>query len=358
MTIPSASIPARPFLVDAAGTRMYAEAAEASTAVARQLASNASSMAELATRLRSLGPRVIFTCARGSSDHAATYAKYLFETRLGIPTLSHAPSVSSIYGSALGHMQGQPFILVSQSGRSPDLLASAEAATKAGALVIALVNDTNSPLAAKANIVIPLHAGPETSVAATKSYIAMLAAFAGLTGLWARDGAMNAALAELPEALSKAWEADWSAGIEPLAPVGNLYVLGRGLTLGIAQEAALKCKETSGIHGEAFSSAEIAHGPMALVGPDHPVLVFPPLDPAAAGLDALVTTLLARGVTTIVAGEGPRGVTGLPVAKHLHPVTGPIVMIQSFYRMVNALAVRRGYDPDHPAMLRKVTETL
>lgn len=358
MNAPDGPAPSVPPVTDAAATRMYAEAAEASLAVARQLAVNETAIGDLVSRLRALGPKVIFTCARGSSDHAATFAKYLFETRLAIPTLSHAPSVSSVYGSALAHMKGQPFIVVSQSGRSPDLLASADAAAKAGALVIALVNDTNSPLAAQADLVLPLHAGPETSVAATKSYIAMLAAFAGLTALWTEDEAMMAAVAGLPRSLAEAWERDWTAAIDVLAPVRSLYVLGRGLSLGIAQEAALKCKETCGIHGEAFSTAELAHGPMALVGPDHPVLVFPPLDPAVAGLDSLVATLLARGVTTIIAGESDAGTITLPVPRDLHPVTGPIVMIQSFYRMVNALAVQRGFDPDHPAMLRKVTETL
>jgi glutamine---fructose-6-phosphate transaminase (isomerizing) len=341
----------------ASSTRMFAEAAEAASVVARQQAVNAGHLAKLAARLKRLEPSIVFTCARGSSDHAATFAKYLFETHLGIPTLSQAPSISSIYGNALLHMKGQPFILISQSGRSPDLLASAEAALKAGALVVALVNDTASPLAAMAEVVIPLHAGPETSVAATKSYIATLAAIAQLANLWREDAALSEAIERLPDALAAAWEVDWSAGVDMLANVRNLYVLGRGLTLGIAQEAALKCKETCGIHGEAFSIAEVAHGPTALVGPDFPVLVFPPLDNASAGLDAVIKGFAERGAPIALAGEGQRSVIGLPLASGLHPATGPIVMAQSFYRMVNALAVRRGFDPDNPPMLRKVTET-
>jgi glucosamine--fructose-6-phosphate aminotransferase (isomerizing) len=340
-----------------ASTQMFAEAGQAASVIANQLDSNAAPLAALAARLRKLEPRIIFTCARGSSDHAATFAKYLFETHLGVPTLSQAPSISSIYGGALLHMQGQPFILVSQSGRSPDLLASAEAATKAGALVIALVNDMASPLAAMAEVVVPLHAGPETSVAATKSYIATLATFAQLTSFWRKDADLSQALSNLPEVLAAAWEADWSAGVDMLAKAQNLYVLGRGLTLGIAQEAALKCKETCGIHGEAFSIAEVAHGPMALVGPDFPLLVFPPLDSASAGLDAVLKAFAARGAPIALAGDAQPNAIGLPLASGLHPVIGPIVVAQSFYRMVNALAVRRGFDPDNPPMLRKVTET-
>jgi glutamine---fructose-6-phosphate transaminase (isomerizing) len=338
-------------------SRMFSEASEAASVVARQYSANAGTMTNLAARLRRLDPNIIFTCARGSSDHAATFAKYLFETQLRIPTLSQAPSISSIYGGPLLHMEGQPFIVVSQSGRSPDLLASAEAAGKAGALVIALVNDTSSPLAAMAEVVVPLHAGPETSVAATKSYIAALAAFAHLTSAWKADQELAQAIAALPQTLAAAWKADWSAGVTLLAETRSLYILGRGLTLGIAQEAALKCKETCGIHGEAFSIAEVAHGPIALVGADFPVLVFPPLDKATAGMDSVLSTFAARGAQVMLAGEAPNGVTNLPVANNLHPVTGPIAMIQSFYKMANALAIARGLDPDNPPMLRKVTET-
>jgi glutamine---fructose-6-phosphate transaminase (isomerizing) len=338
-------------------TRMFAEAGEAADVVTQQHAANAAPLKALAIRLQELAPNIIFTCARGSSDHAATFAKYLFETHLGIPTLSQAPSISSIYGGALLHMQDQPFILVSQSGRSPDLLASAEAATKAGALVIALVNDTSSPLADMAEIVIPLHAGPEISVAATKSYIATLSAFVQLTNLWRPNPDLDQALIDLPAQLANAWQSDWSQGVDMLANARNLYVLGRGLTLGIAQEAALKCKETCGIHGEAFSVAEVAHGPMALVGPDFPVLVFPPLDKASAGLDAVLAAFNARGAPIAMVGTAQPGVTGLHFAQGIHPVTGPIVMAQSFYRLVNALSVQRRFDPDNPPMLRKVTET-
>jgi glutamine---fructose-6-phosphate transaminase (isomerizing) len=341
----------------AEATLMFAEAAEAASVVERQLLANAKTLSTLAARLRDINPTIIFTCARGSSDHAATFAKYLFETQLGIPTLSQAPSISSIYGGALLHMTGQPFILVSQSGRSPDLLASARAAKQAGAVVIAFVNDTESPLAGMAEVVVPLHAGRESSVAATKSYIATLSAFVQLVRYWRDDAALGLAIDQLSEALRHAWSADWTAGVDLLANAQNLFVLGRGLTLGIAQEAALKFKETCGIHGEAFSIAEVAHGPMALVGPDFPILVFPPLDKAAAGLDTMLSTFAARGAPIVVAEKAQTGTVGLPVAQGLHSVAGPIVMAQSFYRLVNSLAVRRGFDPDSPPMLRKVTET-
>lgn len=337
-------------------TSMFTEAREAADIVAAQHAANAAVITELARRLQKLDAQLLFTCARGSSDHAATYAKYLFETRLRLPVLSQAPSIASIYGAPFLHMRGQPFLLLSQSGKSPDLLASAEAARKAGAFVVALVNDTASPLADAADIVVPLHAGAETSVAATKSYIATLAALSQLVAAMTGDPVHGAANHALAAQLSEAWALDWSLAA-PFRNAGSMFVLGRGLTLGVAQEAALKFKETCGIHAEAFSAAEVAHGPMALVGSGFPVLVFPPHDQAASGLAPLVGDFVARGAEVAVAGGGYPGTTVLPLPGDLFAETAPIVMIQAFYRFVNALAIARGFDPDHPRSLNKVTET-
>lgn len=344
-------------MVSAIQTQMHIEAGQAADVVRHQLAANASLVRDTANFLRVLAPPIIFTCARGSSDHAATFAKYMFETRLRIATVSQAPSISSIYGGPLLNMKDVPFIVVSQSGRSPDLLISAEAAQTAGALVIALVNDTGSPLAQLANIVIPLHAGPETSVAATKSYIASLAAIAHLVALWSQDSDLQIGLRSLDVDLETAFAADWSAAEELFAPAQSLFVLGRGLTLAVAQEAALKFKETCGLHAEAFSLAEVAHGPMALIKPGFPLLVFPPQDKAALGLDALMEKFVARGAHIAMAGAAFPGAVQLPLAKALHPALAPIAMVQSFYALVNAIAVKRGYDPDHPPLLNKVTET-
>ncbi|GAE51979.1 glucosamine-6-phosphate deaminase [Xanthomonas arboricola pv. pruni str. MAFF 311562] len=156
-------------------TLMFREAAQTADVVAAQFARNADTVAALAQSLRDTPPPFVVTCARGSSDHAATYAKYLFETQLGIVTASASPSVGSVYASPL-QLRGALYIVISQSGKSPDLLRNAEAAKAAGARVVALVNVEDSPLAQLAEVVIPLGAGPEKSVAATKSYLASLAA--------------------------------------------------------------------------------------------------------------------------------------------------------------------------------------
>ena len=345
-------------MTSAQNTFMFAEAAEAGAVAGAQQRLNAPLMVELAQRLRALKPRVIFTCARGSSDHAATFGKYLIETRLGIPVVSQAPSISSIYGAPLRHMRNQPFILFSQSGQSPDLLLSAEAARQAGALVIAFINEIGSPLSEIAEIVVPLHAGAEMSVAATKSYIATMCALQNLVAEWTADSIMQKAVEGLPAVLDKAWTNDWSAGVDLFQDAQSMFVLGRGLTFGVAQEAALKFKETSGIHAEAFSIAEVVHGPMALVKSGFPLLIFPPFDQPSAGLDPVVLKFLDRSAKIAVVGLEYNGALSLAMETNLHSSSIPIAMAQSFYAMVNSIAIARGYDPDCPPMLQKVTETI
>jgi glucosamine--fructose-6-phosphate aminotransferase (isomerizing) len=337
-------------------TLMFREAADASAAVSRQFARNAEAMAALGRRLRELEPRAVVTCARGSSDHASTFARYLIETRTGVLTSSAAPSVSSVY-AAQPRLEQAVCLAVSQSGKSPDLLASAQAAKEAGAFLIALVNQEDSPLAAMADALVPLEAGPERSVAATKSFICTLSAIVHLVAEWTRDGELTAALHEAPDLLARAWSLDWSDLGRALEPATNLYVIGRGLGLGVAQEAALKLKETCGLHAEAFSSAEVKHGPMALVEGDFPVLVLAQDDETRAGMADFASGLAGRGANVWAAGLDGTQLGHLPALK-AHPVIGPMLLIQSFYRMANALSLARGFDPDRPPHLAKVTRTL
>lgn len=339
----------------AASTWMFREAAEAAGVVASQFVANRDVLASLAADLRRRPPAFVATCARGSSDHAATYAKALLETRLGIVTASVSPSIGSVYG-VKQQLRDALFIAISQSGKSPDLLRNAEAAREAGARVVALVNVADSPLAALADVVVPLHAGPERSVAATKSYLASLSAILQLVALWSDDFALLDALGRLPDAMRAAWDCDWSLAGDGLVSAHNLFVLGRGLGLGAAQEAALKFKETCGLHAEAYSSAEVKHGPMALVGPGFPVLILAQPDETQAGTLELASEFRARGAQVWLASREQGA--DLPVAAAPHPACAPLLSVQSFYRMVNALSLARGHDPDKPPHLNKVTETV
>jgi glucosamine--fructose-6-phosphate aminotransferase (isomerizing) len=334
---------------------MFSEAAEAPAIVAGQLRDNADLAAQAGNMLAELSPPLTMTCARGSSDHAATFAKYLIERKLGVPTASAAPSVSSLYAARL-KLQGSLCLAMSQSGRSPDLLSTAAAAKSAGARLVALVNDETSPLAADADLALPLRAGPERSVAATKSYVATLSAVLQLVASWSRDDELAVALNGSPDLLARSWELDWPALVEGLKDASSLYVIGRGAGLGIAQEAALKLKETCGLHAEAFSAAEVRHGPMALVKPGFPVLIFRQRDEGAAGIDALATDLVDRGANVLIVGPPQDGATSLP-GLEADPDIEPMLQILSFYRAANALALARGLDPDKPPHLMKVTET-
>jgi glutamine---fructose-6-phosphate transaminase (isomerizing) len=335
---------------------MFLEAAESPRVVGAQLLHNAPLLRELGARLRAQPPRAVVTCARGSSDHAATYAKYLIEAHTQVVTSSAAPSVSSIYDST-ANLRGALFIAISQSGQSPDLLSATRNAKDSGALTVALCNTPASPLMEIVDVAVPLHAGPETSVAATKSYIASLSCIAQLVASWTEDREMLAALPPLPEQLARAWQCDWSAGVATLRDAVNLFVVARGYGLGVAQEAALKLKETCGLHAEAFSAAEVRHGPMALVRAGFPVLMLAQRDDTLAGIEELAAEFAARGAQVLLAGAQASGATSLPTVA-AHAVTGPLLAIQSFYRLANALALARGLNPDQPPHLLKVTETV
>jgi glucosamine--fructose-6-phosphate aminotransferase (isomerizing) len=335
---------------------MLREAREAPAAVARALAANAEPCRALAARLNA-APFAV-TCARGSSDHAATFAKYLFELRLGLVTASMGPSVRSVYASS-PRMRGALFLAISQSGRSPDLVELAKAARGEGAVTAALVNDPSSPLAAVCETVLPLHAGPERSVAATKSLLAAMAIVLQLFAAMRGEAAIVRAIERLPQDLEAASRADWSVAVPLLRAARHLFAVGRGPGLAAAQEAALKLKEAAGLHAEALSAAELMHGPLALAGPDVPVLLFAQRDEAEAGLIQLAQDLQQRRVPLIVA--GPRPIAGAPhlaLAPDIDAHAAPLALIQSLYPLVDAVARARGRDPDHPPHLRKVTETL
>lgn len=334
-------------------TLMEREAGEAAAAVAAMLSANREAFVAIGRRLRTSPPVAVVTCARGSSDHAATYAKYLIETMTGTPTASAALSIASLYDAPA--VAGNRLCLaISQSGKSPDLLAAVEQQRDAGAFVVALVNADASPLSGLADVVIPLSAGVERSVAATKSYIASLAAIAALIAAWAEDAALDTALTALPAQLVQAFALDWSSAVGAFRDATNLFVLGRGYGLGVAQEAALKFKETSGLHAESFSAAEVRHGPMAIVGAAFHVLALGGTDRAAAGVRSVADEFRGRGATVLLADP----VGGDLPAIAAHPAIEPILMIQSFYRMASALALARGHNPDSPPHLNKVTETL
>ena len=335
---------------------MLKEARSAADYVAVQLTRDQDRYAALGARLRTAPPANIVTVARGSSDHAAAYCAYLIMARLGrivaslpmsLVTLNHAPL----------QVRDALAIAISQSGQSPDVVEPIRYFHAQGATTVALVNQADSPLASAAQWSLPLHAGVESSVAATKSFIASLVASALLTAHWQDDAALLNALAQLPDVLRAACACDWSDAVQALTPADRIMVVGRGIGFPLALEAALKCKETCAIQAEAFSGAEIKHGPMALIEEGYPLLMFAIRGPSQAGMLALAAEMRVRGAKVLLAAPEDvveRDLT-LPVAAT--PDLDPIVAIQAFYVMAAQLSAARGMDADRPRHLNKVTKT-
>ena len=335
---------------------MLEEALSAADCVAQQLASDADRYAALGRTLRSNAFASTLTIARGSSDHACNYLAYLIMARLGRVVASLPMSLVTLNKSPLV-TRNTLAIAISQSGQSPDVVDPVRYFRDGGATTVALVNDTGSPLAQAAEWSMPLRAGQERSVAATKSFIASLVAGARLVAQWQNDAGLQGALEALPAALHEAARSDWSAAIEVLAPARNIMVVGRGIGFPVALEAALKFKETSALQAEAFSGAEIRHGPMALIEEGYPLLIFATRGPAQAGLLQLAEDMRARGARVLLAAPhdvASRDLT-LPVAGT--PDLDPVVAIQAFYVMAAQLAAARGMNPDAPRHLSKVTRT-
>jgi glucosamine--fructose-6-phosphate aminotransferase (isomerizing) len=335
---------------------MLQEALSASECVALQLSRDQDRYAELGRTLRSTRFHSAVTVARGSSDHASSYLAYLTMARTGHLVTSLPMSLITLYKSPI-KASDTLAISISQSGQSRDVVEPIRYFREGGATTVALVNDADSPLAQAAEWTMPLHAGKEQSVAATKSFITSLVAGARLVAEWQDDAELKDGIAALPEALANAARADWSSAIEVLVPARNIMVVGRGISFPVALESALKFKETSALQAEAFSGAEIKHGPMALIEEGYPLLIFATRGPAQAGLVALAEEMRGRGARVLLAAPADVASRDLTLPTAAVPDLDPIAAVQAFYVMAAGLSKARGLDPDRPRHLSKVTKT-
>lgn len=338
-------------------TQMLDEIREIPSVAERQIKDGTPIYREEAARLKRDAPRFLVSCARGSSDQAVIFFKYLVETRIGIPVASVGPSIASVYNARL-NFAGGVFLTVSQSGGSPDLVSLQQRASEGGARTVALLNVTDSPIGTGAANVLPMLAGPEKAVAATKSFVASLMALASVAAYWSDDRALIDALSALPENLAQSLDCDWSAAALPIAAAHSLFTIGRGPGLGVAGEAALKFKETCRLHAEAYSAAEVRHGPIALARDRFAALAFASGDETDASIRDAVGTLAEAGAKVFVAGADVDGATTLPAVDARHPLLNPICRIASYYRFAERLSVSLGENPDAPALLKKVTKTV
>ena len=338
-------------------SHMRREVLEIPDAVEMLLTNGADDMQSAAKAMRSKDPAFIISVARGSSDHAATFFKYACELTSGVPVASVGPSIASIYGRELT-LGRAACLAISQSGKSPDIVRMADMASGQGALSLALTNHTDSDLAAVSTHPLALHAGSEISVAATKTFVTSIVSALWLVAEWQQDADLLAAIHRLPTALQDATQMDWGALANDVAQSASLYCLGRGPTLAISHEAALKFKETCQLHAESFSSAEVLHGPVSIVDRGFPVIALTSDDAAQESVVEVADQIAAKGARVFVTSDHASKATRLPSPRTAHPLTDPIALITAFYAMVETVARMRGINPDAPRHLKKVTETV
>ena len=344
-------------------TLMRREIDEIPAAVARLVRGEAAHLDDVAAAVRRARPRLAVVAARGTSDHAAVYARYLVESELRLPTAMAAASLTTIYHRS-SDWSGVLLLSLSQSGASPDILAVTEAARAGGATTVAITNDSSSPLAMMAEHAIACEAGPERAVAATKTYVAELAAVAALVARLSPESVLADGLKVLPEVLVEVLSAadGWLAAAEPLVEAAvsadRMLVVSRGFNLPTALEVALKFKETTGIFAEGYSSADLMHGPVALAQPRVPLLAFRPDGPMG---EAIVTAAGSRvwlvgGRELAKRGAGIHAALALPI--DLPETLTPLAFVVPGFVLVECVARRRGMNPDAPTGLTKVTLTM
>jgi glutamine---fructose-6-phosphate transaminase (isomerizing) len=325
---------------------------------ARVLSSAPEAWAEVAAAIRAADPAGVVIAARGSSDHAAVYAKYLLEARNGLPVALAAPSLFTLYRRP-PDLRRFCVLAISQAGASTDVVSVLEEARRQGSVTVAVTNDVGSPLAAAAAHVVPLGSGPERSVPATKTYTASLLQVALLSQALTPSAEFGSALEGVPAALGAALSVESSLAplVEALADASRLAVLGRGYNLSTALEVGLKLMEAAYLVAEARSVADFLHGPIAIVERGFPVLLVDAEGPAAEEMAALAGALRERGARVLTIADGPPGagaagvrvVTGLP-----EPLT-PLPFAVAGQLLTAGLAAARSIDPDRPRGLRKVT---
>jgi glucosamine--fructose-6-phosphate aminotransferase (isomerizing) len=333
-------------------TQMRREVLDIPTADERLLTHGSADITRAAAALRERNPSFFVSVARGSSDHVATYFKYTRELLTGIPVASVGPSVASVYGRTL-NLADSACISVSQSGKSPNIVEMARMARASGALSFTLTNDPSSPLANVSDYTLNLHAGPELSVAATKTFVTSAVSAIWLLAEYCGDAELLATIRKPPDTLNLAVQQDWSEVAANIGERKSLFCLGRGPSLAISNEAALKFKETCQLHAESYSSAEVLHGPVSIVDQNFLVLALAAQDMAEDLLVQVADQIAQKGASVFVTSPKAKNAHVLPSTRTGHPLTDPIALIASFYAMVETVATARGINPDAPRHLKK-----
>ncbi len=341
------------------GELMSAEIREQPAVLARILCEGGSTIGSVARAIAARHPRFVLFAARGTSDHAALYAKYLVETRLGLPAGLVSPSTTTVYG-ARPDMRDVLFIAVSQSGSSPDLIEPLQAARAGGAITLAITNTAGSPLASAAEYSLDVLAGLEQAVAATKTYTAeLLTLYLLVMRLAGQDDESAHTLPERAERqLAREDEVARLAARYRFAD--QLVVTARGYNYATARETALKLMETAYLVAHAFSAADLLHGPVAMIDRGFPVLAIVPSGGGGQAVVPVIAELRERAADVCVIGNAEAvraGGRGLELVEAESEELSPLLAILPLQQLAWHLARERGQDPDAPRGLRKVTLT-
>ncbi|MCX4746806.1 SIS domain-containing protein [Kitasatospora sp. NBC_01287] len=342
------------------GKIMAAEMAEQPAVLRRILDEGADRIREIAAEIALREPRFVLLTARGTSDNAALYAKYLIEVLLGKPAGLTSMSTTTAYG-AKPDLRDVLVITVSQSGGSPDLVASTKAAREAGAITLAVTNNAASPLAEVSEFHIDVLAGSEKALPATKTYTAeLLALYLFVDGL--RGGGGAALADELPrlaaEVLTR--QPEVRALAERYRFAQRLVITSRGFGYPTAREAALKLMETTYIPATPFSGADLLHGPLAMVDNVSPVIAIVPDGKGGEALQPVLDRLRGRGADLVVVGQQEQvdaASAGFALPAGVPEELQPILEILPLQQLAYEVTIARGQDPDAPRALAKVTET-
>jgi glucosamine--fructose-6-phosphate aminotransferase (isomerizing) len=342
---------------------MRSELGESPDVVATLLDRASGPIEDVARLVRERDVELVLIAARGTSDHAAVYAQYVLGARNGLPVALAAPSLTSVYGRP-PRVHNALVIGISQSGRSPDVVAVLDDARRQGAVTVALTNDPASELAGAADHLVELDAGPERAVAATKTYVAEVALLAMLSAAISGDGASMTELRELPAVMRAALAPEVEDAVEAIttrwATVDRCAVLARGFQYATAREWALKLKELAYVLADPYSGANFEHGPIALVEPGFPVMAVATAGPLLADMHALAGRLRAARARLLVLSDDPalRGLgDGIPVPAGVPEWLSPIVTILPAQLFAYHLARARGLDTEAPRTISKVTLT-
>lgn len=337
-------------------SKMLSETNQSSEVIERQWLENTAQRLKISKVWQKKNYYSFITVARGSSDHAAQYFNYLVGLELGKLTTSFTPSLITTYQKH-PQVNQSATIAISQSGKSPDLITSVDVLKQSNSDCFGLINSEDSPLAKNSDFLYPLKAGVEESVAATKSYIATLFASCSLIATTSKNQDLLDALTNLSTTLNNSDITSWDRLKSILSKSKQAMVVGRGLGFSIALEAALKLKETCHIQAEAFSAAEILHGPQAVIESGYPLIVFALRGPTQKGLLNLASQMKSRGANVVVITDKAQNKDDCLYNTAPHEYLDGISAIKHFYLVCEEIARLKGLDPDNPRSLSKVTMT-